>query len=63
MPAVAARVRGRGAAVNMAGRFERQARSLFDDGWDGLEDLPPLRTEVFLETPKTIITRNESPDI
>ena len=55
--------RGRGATVNMSGRFEQFGRSLFDDGWQGLEDLPALRTEVFEETPKTIITRNESPDI
>ena len=55
--------RGRGAKLNMTGRFERYNRSLFDDGWQSLEDLPPFRTEVFEESPKTIITRNESPDI
>ncbi len=47
----------------MSGRFETFGRSLFDDGWQGLEVLAPFRTEVFEETPKTIITRNESPDI
>ncbi len=47
----------------MSGRFERLSRSLFDDGWEGLEDLPPFRTEVFEEAPKSIITRNDSPDI
>ena len=55
--------RGRGAGVNMSGRFEPFSRSLFDDGWQGLEDLPAFRTEVFEEKPKTIITRNDSPDI
>lgn len=55
--------RGRGATVNMSGRFEALSRSLFDDGWQSLEELPPFRTEVFDEAPKTIITRNESPDI
>lgn len=55
--------RGRGARLNMAGRFERFGRSFLDDGWQGLEDLPPLRTEVMEETPRSIITRNESPDI
>ena len=55
--------RGRGAKVNMTGRFERHSRALFDDGWDSLDALPPLKTEVFEETPKSIITRNESPDI
>ncbi len=55
--------RGRGAKVNMAGRFEALSRSLFDDGWQGLEELPPFRTEVFSETPRSIITRNDSPDV
>jgi DNA repair photolyase len=61
--AMAGQARGRGAKVNMTGRFERFSRSLFDDGWQGLEELPAFRTEVFEETPKTIITRNQSPDI
>ena len=58
-----AHARGRGAKVNMAGRFEAYSRALFDDGWQGLEELPPFRTEVFAETPRTIITKNDSPDI
>ncbi|MCB1377487.1 MAG: PA0069 family radical SAM protein [Alphaproteobacteria bacterium] len=61
--ALDSQTRGRGARLNPSGRFERFSRSLFDDGWNGLEDLPPLKTDVFEETPKTIITRNESPDI
>ena len=61
--ALETQARGRGAKVNMSGRFEALTRSLFDDGWEGLEDLPPFRTQVFEEKPKTIITRNESPDI
>ena len=61
--ALGPQTRGRGAKVNMSGRFEPFSRSLFDDGWQGLEDLPAFRTQVFEEHPKTIITRNESPDI
>ncbi len=61
--AVASQVRGRGARNNHSGRFEKQARVLLDDGWDVLEDLPPLKTTVFVETPKKILTRNDSPDI
>jgi len=61
--ALAGQARGRGAKLNMAGRFERYSRALFDDGWEGLEDLPAFKTEVFVETPKSIITRNQSPDI
>ncbi|WP_428688120.1 PA0069 family radical SAM protein [Roseibium sp.] len=57
------RRRGRGAGLNGSGRFERLSRECFDDGWDSLEDLPPLKTEVQEERARTIITRNESPDI
>ncbi|MBD0416074.1 PA0069 family radical SAM protein [Oryzicola mucosus] len=57
------RRRGRGAGVNPSGRFEPVSRHVFDDGWSGLEDLPPFKTEVQVEKPRTIITRNESPDI
>lgn len=63
MTALETQARGRGATLNMSGRFEPLRRALFDDGWQGLEELPPFRTEVFEEKPKTIITRNESPDI
>jgi DNA repair photolyase len=55
--------RGRGASVNPVGRFEKHGIALFDDGWESLAELPPLKTTIFEETPKTIIARNESPDI
>ncbi len=55
--------RGRGATVNPSGRFEPHARESFDDGWDVTEELEALRTEVQVERPRKIITRNESPDI
>ncbi len=61
--ALGPQAKGRGAKVNMPGRFESFSRSLFDDGWQGLEELPPFRTKVFEENPKTIITKNDSPDI
>jgi len=57
---------GRGAATNRSGRFEAQARVAVDDGWGALETveaLAPVRTEITMERPKTIITRNDSPDI
>ncbi|MCM2394908.1 PA0069 family radical SAM protein [Rhizobium sp. S95] len=57
------RRRGRGAGMNPSGRFEHQERVAFDDGWSTLEDMPPFRTEVQIEKPRTAITRNESPDI
>lgn len=61
--ASAERRRGRGAVSNASGRFEPEARATFDDGWDLTEDLPPLRTHVQEEAARTIITRNDSPDI
>ncbi|WP_245276428.1 PA0069 family radical SAM protein [Methylocapsa aurea] len=55
--------RGRGALSNESGRFESETRYCEDDGWGSTEDLPPLRTQVTQERAKTIITRNDSPDI
>ncbi|WP_395174639.1 PA0069 family radical SAM protein [Roseibium alexandrii] len=57
------RRRGRAAATNRSGRFEPRSKEAFDDGWDSLDELPPLKTEVQEERARTIITRNESPDI
>ncbi|GAA0537656.1 PA0069 family radical SAM protein [Rhizomicrobium palustre] len=50
------------------GRYERYARVLLDDGWsqsDTAEDepLPPLKTEIIIDSTRTIIARNQSPDI
>jgi DNA repair photolyase len=57
------RRRGRGAGLNPSGRFEPMQRETFDDGWQSLEELPPFKTEVQIEKPRTAITRNESPDL
>jgi DNA repair photolyase len=57
------RRRGRGTLSNASGRYEPQARVAFDDGWQGLEDLPPFKTTVTADTTRKIITRNDSPDI
>lgn len=57
--------RGRGAQTNHAGRFERETREAFDDGW-GLPDAEPLKpfeTVEHIERARSIITRNDSPDI
>jgi DNA repair photolyase len=55
--------KGRGALTNAAGRFERDQRSAFDDGWTP-EDIPAqVETIVTREAAKTIISRNDSPDI
>jgi DNA repair photolyase len=57
------RRRGRGARSNHTGRFEAETREEADDGWESLGDLEALRTEVREEPARTIITRNDSPDI
>ena len=57
------RRRGRGAQSNASGRFEAEARVAFDDGWQSLEDLPPFKTTVTLDTSRKVIARNDSPDI
>jgi len=59
---------GRGATLNAASaRFNLPAREEDGDWLDARETLdgepPPLRTSVTVEHPRTIITRNASPDI
>src|ERR1700744_2243652 len=57
------RRRGRGAQSNASGRYESEAKVAFDDGWQSLEDLPPFKTTVTLDTSRKVIARNDSPDI
>ncbi len=57
------RRRGRGARSNHSGRFEDERRITFDDGWESIADLDALKTEVTIEPARSIITRNQSPDI
>jgi len=67
-------IRGRGAATAMAHRFARDAREVVDDGWthspwqeddgaDGAQPAPALATRVHLETARSAICANDSPDI
>ena len=58
-------IKGRGAADRPQGRFESIAREAIDDGWpDGAEvESAKPQTEVAYETAKTIISRNQSPDL
>jgi DNA repair photolyase len=58
-----ARRRGRAATENRSGRFERESREAFDDGWGALEDLPAFTTQIAHERPRSLIARNDSPDI
>jgi DNA repair photolyase len=58
------RLRGRGALSNASSRYDRETRVLVDDGWQNEEEeLPPLKTDVMKDSSRTIITRNNSPDI
>ncbi len=63
--------RGRGAVSNRSGRYESEERVAVDDGWGGAPaedgdeaDLPKgPRTSVAIDTTRTIVARNDSPDI
>lgn len=57
-------IKGRGATINPEGRFESRRREDFDDGWRVEADPPPSpATELFIDHARTIISRNDSPDI
>ncbi|WP_432754826.1 PA0069 family radical SAM protein [Pseudomonas sp. WMBT8] len=54
--------RGRGTATNLHNRFAPTVSVAEDDGW--YQEVPPTQgTEVRIETAKTIISRNTSPDL
>jgi DNA repair photolyase len=67
----AAPARGRGATFNPGNRYRRDAREAYDDGWSQpvadapAEDAPPrqVSTTVTIQRARTIIARNDSPDI
>jgi DNA repair photolyase len=55
--------KGRGATLQIEGRFDSVARERFDDGWDADDALPPLKTTVTEERAKSVIRRQDSPDL
>lgn len=57
--------KGRGAGVNPEGRFEQVGREAFDDGWESSAQAEKraLKTVVTDERAKSILSRNDSPDI
>jgi DNA repair photolyase len=60
--------KGRGAVSNLQGRYELRLRERFDDGWQSAENsnndsTSGRRTEVIGEQAKTILSRNQSPDL
>jgi DNA repair photolyase len=66
----AAVARGRGATFNPGNRFRRDEREAYDDGWaplrqddDAGTEQPRIATTVTIQRARTIISRNDSPDI
>jgi DNA repair photolyase len=57
------RRRGRGAQSNVSGRYEQEGREDTDDGWETLGTLEDFKTQVTTEIARSIITKNDSPDI
>jgi DNA repair photolyase len=56
--------KGRGAVTNLQGRYEVDVRETFDDGWEREgEEAKVWRTHVTEETARSILSRNQSPDI
>ncbi|MCG6877391.1 MAG: PA0069 family radical SAM protein [Betaproteobacteria bacterium] len=57
-------LKGRGAPSNVEGRYESVAREAFEDGWPREEEMPArLETVITPQAAKSIIARNESPDV
>ncbi|HET7832133.1 MAG TPA: PA0069 family radical SAM protein [Gallionella sp.] len=56
--------KGRGATMQIEGRFESVARERVDDGWGTAdEELPPFRTTVTVERAKSVLQCQKSPDL
>jgi DNA repair photolyase len=58
-------VKGRGATINVEGRFEVWDRESADDGWfqDPGDEPARVKTVVSLERAKSVISRHNSPDV
>ena len=61
--------KGRGAVSNqLSTRFDKITRHSIDDGWEKFideceEETPKLKTEIGIDTSRSIISRNNSPDL
>jgi DNA repair photolyase len=61
---LASAIKGRGAVSNRDGRYEALRREPFDDGWGSADpEPPPRRTTVTTDAARSVITRNDSPDV
>ena len=58
------KLKGRGALSNPPARYESCAHAGIDDGWSPGDPEPPaLRTTVTVDAARSVITRNQSPDV
>lgn len=55
--------KGRGAVSNRDGRFEPYRHYAIDDGWSRDEQPPRLATQIIHDTSRSVIARNNSPDV
>jgi DNA repair photolyase len=59
--------KGRGATLNMSGRFESRDVERVDDGWDQAEHSERVaqrpKTVIHIEQARSIISKNDSPDL
>lgn len=61
---VESRERARGATNAPQGRFESRTLEQYNDGWNKDDEaLPPTKTSVTEETARSIISKNDSPDV
>lgn len=63
-PASLQPTKGRGAVSNLQGRYERNGREAYDDGWEREPDQARAwKTQVTAEQARSILSRNSSPDL
>jgi DNA repair photolyase len=56
--------KGRGSLSNSSSRYDSEHRVIMDDGWGSLDEEPAaLKTTVGIDATRTIIARNDSPDL
>lgn len=56
-------LKGRGTSLNPATRFDAVHYEVFDDEWNYTEEAEKPRTSLIKDATRSIITRNDSPDI
>ena len=55
--------KGRGATLNMVSRYDAQQRERMADGWWMEDEAAPLKTTLIVDTAKSVISYNSSPDL